>query len=169
VNEKKEMLRIESLNFRGRSFSVIGFLEIYRGVGSWGHFLPFTNITRLPTMASAAPAWANPDGSPMQQQQQQQQQTIISNEDVNNIMLAPFSTLDEPVIETIMRDVRAVGTKLKVVMLPLDRNAPFGYTGLTSQEPEPTENLGENQKKVIDQLKDWDLWYVFCFRRSASS
>jgi hypothetical protein len=107
-------------------------------------------------MASTAPAWANPDGSPAQQQQQQQQQ--ISNEDVNNVLLAPFSTLDEPVIETIMRDARAVGRKLKVVMLPLDRNVHFGYTGLSTQEAEPSENLGENQKKVIEQLKDWDLW-----------
>ena len=32
------------------------------------------------------------------------------------------STLDEPVSETIMRDVRAVGGKLKAVLLPLDRS-----------------------------------------------
>ena len=58
-----------------------------------------------------------------------------------------------------MRDVRAVGQKLQVVMLPLDRNAPVGYTGLSSQEPDDaTEGLGENQRKVIDQLKNWDLW-----------
>eukprot|EP00545_Synedropsis_sp_CCMP1620_P005730 CAMPEP_0119012790 /NCGR_PEP_ID=MMETSP1176-20130426/7596_1 /TAXON_ID=265551 /ORGANISM="Synedropsis recta cf, Strain CCMP1620" /LENGTH=240 /DNA_ID=CAMNT_0006965817 /DNA_START=58 /DNA_END=777 /DNA_ORIENTATION=+ len=108
-------------------------------------------------MATAAPVWANPDASNSTQPVAQQQGTI-TNEDANNILLAPYSTLDEPVIETIMRDVRAVGTKLKVVMLPLDRNGAFGYTGLSSQESEPTENLGENQKKVLDQLKDWDLW-----------
>jgi hypothetical protein len=36
-------------------------------------------------------------------------------------LFQPYSTLDEPVMETIMRDVRAVYEKLKVVMLPLDR------------------------------------------------
>ena len=66
--------------------------------------------------------------------------------------MQPYSTLDEPVMETIMRDVRAVGAKLRVVMLPLDRNAPFQYMGVSQEE------LGENQKKVISALKDWDLW-----------
>eukprot|EP00580_Thalassiosira_gravida_P005850 CAMPEP_0201654046 /NCGR_PEP_ID=MMETSP0493-20130528/45298_1 /ASSEMBLY_ACC=CAM_ASM_000838 /TAXON_ID=420259 /ORGANISM="Thalassiosira gravida, Strain GMp14c1" /LENGTH=120 /DNA_ID=CAMNT_0048130595 /DNA_START=176 /DNA_END=538 /DNA_ORIENTATION=- len=37
-------------------------------------------------------------------------------------LLAPVCTLDEPVSETIMRDVRAVGAKLKAVLIPLDRN-----------------------------------------------
>lgn len=37
-------------------------------------------------------------------------------------LLSPVSTLDEPVSETIMRDVRAVGAKLKAVLIPLDRN-----------------------------------------------
>ena len=36
-------------------------------------------------------------------------------------LLEPYSTLDEPVRETIMRDVRAVGVKLRAVMMPLDR------------------------------------------------
>ena len=36
-------------------------------------------------------------------------------------LFQPYSTLDEPVMDTIMRDVRAVASKLKVVMLPLDR------------------------------------------------
>jgi len=38
-----------------------------------------------------------------------------------NALFQPYSTLDEPVRETILRDVRAVVAKLKVVMLPLDR------------------------------------------------
>lgn len=37
-------------------------------------------------------------------------------------LLAPVSTLDEPVSETIMRDVRAVGGKLRAVLIPLDRS-----------------------------------------------
>ena len=40
-------------------------------------------------------------------------------------LFQPYSTLDEPVLETIMRDVRAVASKLKVVMLPLDRTVGF--------------------------------------------
>ena len=40
-------------------------------------------------------------------------------------LLAPVSTLDEPVMETIMRDVRAVVNKLKAVLIPLDRNVSF--------------------------------------------
>lgn len=42
-----------------------------------------------------------------------------------NELLAPVSTLDEPVGETIMRDVRAVGTKLRAVLMPLDRSVSF--------------------------------------------
>ena len=59
-------------------------------------------------------------------------------------------TLDEPVVETIvskrgkggneshklqMRDVRQVGAKLKVVLLP-----------------------SGNQEGVLEKLKNWDLW-----------
>ena len=40
-------------------------------------------------------------------------------------LLAPVSTLDEPVSETIMRDVRAVGGKLRAVLIPLDRSVSF--------------------------------------------
>jgi hypothetical protein len=99
----------------------------------------------MASSSSSQPAWANPNApvSPSQQ-------------DIgNDILLEPYSTLEEPVLETIMRDVRAVGSKLKVVMLPLDREAPFGYTGVES-----SEELGTNQKKVIESLKDWDLWCV---------
>lgn len=42
------------------------------------------------------------------------------------------STLDEPVMETIMRDVRMVGTKMKCVMDP--------------------------RRVDVSTLKDWDLW-----------
>jgi hypothetical protein len=41
--------------------------------------------------------------------------------DDDGLLLAPGSTLDEPVSETIMRDVRAVGAKLRAVLIPLDR------------------------------------------------
>jgi hypothetical protein len=63
------------------------------------------------------PRWANPDGT----QQQQQQANNISVEQHEQEFFAPLSTLDEPVKETIMRDVRSVARKLKVVLLPMDR------------------------------------------------
>lgn len=103
---------------------------------------------------NSGPAWANPN-TPSPQ---------IITQDVggsNDILLEPYSTLEEPVLDTIMRDVRAVYSKLKVVMLPLDRSTPFGYTGIEGDEQQQQETvLGENQKKVIESLKDWDLWCV---------
>ena len=104
---------------------------------------------------SSGPAWANPNSNAHHATEVTE---VIVDEDLDDTLLAPYSTLDEPVLETIMRDVRAVGQKLRVVMLPLDRNVSFGYTGLSLQESETEEIMGENQKKVIDQLKDWDLW-----------
>ena len=47
--------------------------------------------------------------------------TMMSSSDHENALFQPYSTLDEPVKETILRDVRAVVAKLKIVMLPLDR------------------------------------------------
>lgn len=99
----------------------------------------------MASSSSSQPSWANPH-APV---------SHIQEDIGNDILLQPYSTLEEPIIETIMRDVKAVGRKLKVVMLPLDREAPFGYTGVES-----TEELGANQKKVIESLKDWDLWCV---------
>eukprot|EP00301_Raphidiophrys_heterophryoidea_P005517 c12306_g2_i1.p1 GENE.c12306_g2_i1~~c12306_g2_i1.p1 ORF type:complete len:209 (+),score=37.59 c12306_g2_i1:38-628(+) len=46
---------------------------------------------------------------------------------------APLSTLDEPISETLMRDVRMVATKLRHVMDP-------------------------RSKTAVKQLRDWDLW-----------
>eukprot|EP00591_Stephanopyxis_turris_P007447 CAMPEP_0195510312 /NCGR_PEP_ID=MMETSP0794_2-20130614/2992_1 /TAXON_ID=515487 /ORGANISM="Stephanopyxis turris, Strain CCMP 815" /LENGTH=140 /DNA_ID=CAMNT_0040637707 /DNA_START=114 /DNA_END=533 /DNA_ORIENTATION=+ len=101
--------------------------------------------------------------------------------DDNEILLAPFSTLDEPVKETIMRDVRAVVNKLRVVLLPLDRTPGYDlissyapgagdsaqeagedrsqtgeFTPPTSPSGAPSENT--NEKRVIDTLREWDLW-----------
>ncbi|CAM9702034.1 unnamed protein product [Hapterophycus canaliculatus] len=46
-----------------------------------------------------------------------------------------MNTLDEPVSETIMRDLRSVGAKLKIVLNP-----------------------NGDQDGVLTKLKDWDLW-----------
>ena len=50
-----------------------------------------------------------------------QMNTGSNASDHENALFQPYSTLDEPVKETILRDVRAVVAKLKIVMLPLDR------------------------------------------------
>ena len=48
---------------------------------------------------------------------------------------APVSTLDEPVLTTIMRDLRQVATKLRYVLLPAGR-----------------------QNDTLKELRNWDLW-----------
>jgi hypothetical protein len=132
------------------------------------------------------PAWANPSHSqppPPSQQQMIQQQDVQQHEEE---LFSAYSTLDEPVMETIMRDVRAVASKLKIVLQPLNRSDILGYAGYAgvSQQATPPqdgvvadENVGgaeggqeqqqasagiaglsENDRKVINQLKDWDLW-----------
>ena len=104
--------------------------------------------------SASGPAWANPNPPSPQSKQD-------TGNMGNDLLLEPYSTLEEPVLETIMRDVRAVHAKLKVVMLPLDRSfAPLGYTGVEQSNQEEEQVLGENQRKVIESLKDWDLWYV---------
>ena len=85
---------------------------------------------QLPPQQGGGPQWANPNVSqqqqpPQQQQQQQQQQYIPAatiQQNAQDEFFAPLSTLDEPVMETIMRDVRSVGSKLKVVLLPMERS-----------------------------------------------
>ena len=66
------------------------------------------------------PAWANPG---LNTQQSSMSTASGGNAaQMENEFFAPLSTLDEPVRETIMRDVRAVGSKLKVVLLPMDKS-----------------------------------------------
>jgi len=115
----------------------------------------------------AAPAWATQQAAP-QQQQQQQYHLPTSVEQHEQELFSKYSTLDEPVSETILRDVRAVADKLKVVMMPLDRStalmrsAAYGALSRTDEPEDPTqpadEELSDNDKMVLRQLKDWDLW-----------
>lgn len=107
------------------------------------------------------PNWANPSGPNRNVSSPMEQQSI--DNDPQSILLQPFSTLDEPIKETIMRDVRAVGSKLMVVLKPLDKSVNlFGYIGIQSSEEDSASQedqpLGDNQRMVIDQLRDWDLW-----------
>jgi len=55
----------------------------------------------------------------------------------NQLRMGTVTTLDEPVMDTIMRDLNQVSDKLKVVLLPL-RN--------------------DNQDNILQKLRDWDLW-----------
>lgn len=54
-------------------------------------------------------------------------------DDGMDMLTRPYSTLDEPVMDTVLRDLRAVALKLRVVMLPLDRQSTLGqleYVGV---------------------------------------
>jgi hypothetical protein len=86
------------------------------------------------------PAWLDPS-----QQQQQQQQPQGQAPGPTGVMAvdheaalfsdSTYSTLNEPVGETIMRDLRAVGEKLKIVLMPLDRTiTPFSYDTVAASE-----------------------------------
>lgn len=122
-----------------------------------------------PLETTQGPAWADPNSNADRASTQ-----VISDQDVQNMLLQPFSTLDEPVLETIMRDVRAVGNKLKIVMKPLDKSvSPFGYMGVETSDNSDSQNqqleLGENQRAVIEELREWDLWgpLVICLALSV--
>jgi protein YIPF6 len=109
------------------------------------------------------PNWANPTGTAATSTIEQHEQELFS----------PYSTLDEPVIDTIMRDVHAVATKLKVVMKPLDRSNFLLNTAsyaVLSQGAAPEEpDLSDNDRMVLKELKDWDLWgpLVLCLALSV--
>ena len=85
-------------------------------------------------MMEAPPAWTQVENPATTAEQQEQE------------LFSPYSTLDEPVMETIMRDVRAVVSKLKVVLQPLDYKLNLSYDQVASSE---TEELSENDKKII--------------------
>ena len=71
-------------------------------------------------------------------------------------LFAPLCTLDEPVSETIMRDVRAVWAKLKVVLIPMDSMAiPFQQymaVSVTSTNPDEANSAdGDNTAGSVPQ------------------
>ena len=83
--------------------------------------------------------------------------------DPNEFLARPYSTLDEPVKETIMRCVNSVAVKLKVVLMPLQKNNPLEYmyqTVATDDEAGGgnSQAMDEDQKKVLSTLREWDLW-----------
>eukprot|EP00980_Cylindrotheca_fusiformis_P026157 scaffold15472_cov117-Cylindrotheca_fusiformis.AAC.21 len=98
----------------------------------------------MPMHQGGGPQWANPEPN--------RSDAIMQEEE----FFAPLSTLDEPVMETIMRDVHAVASKLKIVMLPMERNVPYGgYAGVSQTE---NVEVTDRDKEIIQRLKDWDLW-----------
>jgi hypothetical protein len=110
----------------------------------------------------AAPAWADPANRPppAAPTAEQHEQELFSK----------YSTLNEPVCETIMRDVRGIVEKLKVVMMPMDyshtllRTASYAIISTSTAAPEEEQQqelepvLSDNDKFVLRSLKDWDLW-----------
>lgn len=104
----------------------------------------------------APPAWAT--------EQPQGPAPIVSVEEHERQLFSKFSTLDEPVMETVLRDVRAVGDKLKVVIQPLDYSsrllstASYARVETHDDQQQPNILLSDNDKHVLQQLKDWDLW-----------
>lgn len=120
-----------------------------------------TNTNNNNNNMEAPPAWAT--AAP-------EQQPVVSVEQHEQQLFSKYSTLDEPVSETILRDVRAVADKLKVVMMPLDRSGaslvryavvPTRDAGASAPPDQPLETepeLSDNDKMVLRQLKDWDLW-----------
>ena len=89
-----------------------------------------------------------------------------SNDLNNNPLLEPYSTLDEPISETILRDCRAVGRNLRIVLLPLDQYSnlnPLSYMGLGGNDEESENDAdmiqeGTNQHRIQTSLRDWDFW-----------
>ena len=55
----------------------------------------------------------------------------------DQIRLGTTTTLDEPVSETILRDIRQVISKLRIVLIPLGTDSHLS---------------------VLQKLKEWDLW-----------
>ena len=60
---------------------------------------------------------------------------MSSSSHLSDLKLGSSATLDEPVMDTFLRDLKQVGDKLKVVLVPLSQQ-------------------GESLKK----LREWDLW-----------
>ena len=108
------------------------------------------------TSSSSQPSWTNVQSI----KQYDENHNFIQereDDDGSDFLSQPYSTLDEPVSETIMRDLKSVGNKLKAVLLAFDKKDVTEYVKVSIDEDVvPTEN----QKHVISTLKDWDLWSV---------
>ena len=61
----------------------------------------------------------------------------MQKSEAEQLKMGTATTLDEDVYTTVMRDLKQVGEKLKVVLLPIGHN---------------------NESTVIEKLREWDLW-----------
>ena len=77
-------------------------------------------VVHMSTSNLPQPSWSQPNAVPSSYESGDIHDTQQESHD-DSFLTQPYSTLDEPVTETIMRDVRAVGSKLKIVLLPLDK------------------------------------------------
>jgi hypothetical protein len=115
----------------------------------------------ISSASASQPTWSNPKNGPGSSSLQAQEIHDTSNND-SGFLTQPYSTLDEPVRETIMRDVRSVSSKLKVVLMPLQKSNPLEYMYQTvsnlDDSSDGTITQDEDQKKVLSTLRDWDLW-----------
>jgi hypothetical protein len=85
-------------------------------------------------------------------------------------------TLDEPVLTTILRDVRMVARKLRVVLLPLGAMrgrsggaAPAGDgAGATAGSASDAAAAADGVVSALRELREWDLWgpLVLCLALS---
>ena len=146
--------------------------------------------------ANQGPAWLNPDQQQQPNPGAPPAPAMVAPEDHEAALFSDstYSTLNEPVAETIMRDIRAVMEKLEIVLKPMDRTiTPFTYATVAASEaaadhdsntannasanafqlPDqnamPDAELSENDRHVIRRLKDWDLWgpLVLCLTLSV--
>jgi len=114
-----------------------------------------------PSSSTSPPVWSNPNS--LVPESSEIHDTYSNNNDTSDDFLTkPYSTLDEPVTETIMRDVRSVTMKLKVVLLQKPFKSasantnPLQYVTVSMNEDQVSQD--EDQKKVLSTLRDWDLW-----------
>lgn len=63
-----------------------------------------------------------------------------------------YQTLDEPVLTTILRDVKLIGTKLRYVLIPT--SLPSLLTSPSSSSSQPQQS----QPQAQQILRNWDLW-----------
>jgi len=103
------------------------------------------------SVSNAPPAWSNPNSSPLASNEVHE----VPSAGDDDFLTRPYSTLDEPVMETIMRDARSVGGKLKIVLFPLSKAELLEYNAVLTEEQIVQS---EGQKKVLAKLRDWDLW-----------
>lgn len=76
----------------------------------------------MPTSSSSSlPSWSNPRDMKEMGEEVHDVAALQEQENSDDFLSRPFSTLDEPIKDTIMRDVTSVWSKLKVVVMPLKR------------------------------------------------